>query len=185
MEIEQPHEENQEEDEHADAVELFGFFIEDHDHIQKLITGIRGALKRKSITPQQICGLGKLLQGLQRLPLSTPGVDICVSTRNESAGGSFYQSVQLAESSFELSSGGAEYGPAGSDTYTSFSFLVELGGFRDDRMGVEIEDWLAGFIQSLCDEEQEFEVDDQDEGSALDWHEGVAEDYWGKLDSEY
>jgi hypothetical protein len=185
MEIEQPHEENQEEDERTDAVELFGFLVEDHDYIQKLIAGIRGALKRKSITPQQICGLGKLLQGLQRLPLSTPGVDICVSMRNESAGGLSCQSVQLTQSSFELLSGGAEHGPAGSDSYTGFSFLVEVGGFRDDRMVAETEDWMAGFIESFCDEEQEFEVDDQAEGSALDWHEGVLKDYWEKLDSEY
>lgn len=184
MEIEQPHGENQE-DEHTDEVELFGLLQEDHHHIQGLIAGIRRLLARKSITPQQISGLGKLLHGLQRLPLSTPGVDICVSKRNENAGGSSYQSVQLTESSFELMSGGAEYGPAGSDTYTGFSFLVELGGFRDDRMVEEIEDWMAGFIQSLCDEEQELEVDDQDEGSALDWHEGTVEDYWEKLDSEY
>jgi len=110
-------------------------------------------------------------------------VDICVSIRNESAGGLSYQSVQLTESSFELLSGGAEYGPAGSDSYTGFSFLVEVGGFRDDRMFVEVEDWLSGFVGSICDDEQEFEVDDQ--GEALDWHEEVVEDYWEKLDSEY
>ena len=185
MEIEKPHGENEEEDEHTDEVELFGFLQEDHHHIQGLIAGTRRALTRKSITPQQISGLGKLLHGLQRLPLATSGVDICVSMRNESAGGLSYQSVQLTESSFELLSGGAEYGPAGSDSYTGFSFLVEVGGFRDDRMIVEIEDWMAGFIESLCDEEQEFEVDDQDEGFALDWHDEVVEDYWEKLDSEY
>lgn len=185
MEIEQPQGENQEEDGHSDGAELFGFLQEDHHHIQKLITGTRRALKRQSITPHQICGLGKLLHGLQRLPLSTAGVDICVSMRNESAGGSSCQSVRLTESSFEILSGGAEYGPAGSDGYTGFSFLVEVGGFRDDRMFVEIEDWIFSFIESLCDDEQEFEVDDQDEGSALDWQEEVVEDYWEKLDSEY
>jgi len=183
MEIE-PDEENQEEDEHKDhPMELFGFLQEDQHHIQEFIAGVRRALIRKSITPQQICGLGKLLHGLQRLPLSTPGVDICVSIRNESAGSLSYQSVQLTESSFELLSGGAEYGPAGSDSYTGFSFLVEVGGFRDDRMFVEVEDWLSGFVGSICDDEQEFEVDDQ--GEALDWHEEVVEDYWEKLDSEY
>ena len=185
MEIEQPSGENQKEEEHGDEVELFGFLQEDRHYVQQMITGVRRALKRKSITPQQICGLGKLLQGLQRLPLSTPGVDIYVSIRNENEYGFSSQSVQLTESTFELSSGGAEYGPAGSDSYTGFSFLVEVGGFRDDRMISEIEDWMAAFIQSLCDEEQEFEVDDQDEESALDWHAEVAEDYWEKLDSEY
>lgn len=161
MEIEQPHGENEEEDEHTDEVELFGFLQEDHHHIQQLITGVRRALKSQSITPQQICGLGKLLHGLQRLPLSTPRVDICVSIQNEGPGGLSYQSVQLTESTFELLSGGTEYGPAGSDGYTGFSLLVEVGGFRDDRMFVEIEDWISGFIGSVCDEEQGFEVEDQ------------------------
>ena len=50
------------------AVERFGFLQEDHQIIQDLIAGVRRALKRKSITPQQICGLGKLLHGLERLP---------------------------------------------------------------------------------------------------------------------
>lgn len=184
MEIEQPDGENQEEDEHTDKVELYGFLQEDHRHIEVLIAGIRRALTRKSITPQQISGLGKLLHGLQRLPLATSGVDICVSMRNKSAGGFSYESVELTESSFELLSGGAEYGPEGMDGYTRFSFLVEVGGFRDGRMVAEIEDWMAGFIGSLCDEDQMFEVDDHDEGSALDWHEEVIDDYWGKLDSE-
>lgn len=184
MEIEQPSGENEEEDEHTDEVELFGFLQEDHHHIQQLITGVRRALKRQSITPQQFCGLGKLLHGLQRLPLSTPGVDICVSMRTESADGFSYQSVELTESTFELLSGGAEYGPAGSDGYTGFSFLVEGVGFRDDRMVAEIEDWIAGFVGSLCDEVQRFEVDNQDEGSGLDWDKKVVEEYWEKLDSE-
>ena len=183
MEIE-PHEEYQKEIEHKDhAVEVFGFLQEDHHHIQGLIAGTRRALTRKSITLTQICGLGKLLHGLQRLPLPTPGIDICVSIRGETDFGSSYQSVRLAESSFELLSGGAEYGPAGSDSYTGFSFLVEVGGFRDDRMLVEVEDWISGFVGSICDEEQEFEVDDQ--GEALEWHEELVEDYWEKLDSEY
>ena len=34
---------------------------------------------------------------------------------------------------------------------------MEVGGFRDDRMFVVIEDWMFGFVGSICDEEQEFE----------------------------
>jgi len=165
------------------ALELLAFLQEDYHPIQELIAGVRRVLKRKSVTPQQIVGLGKLLHGLQRLPLSTPGVDITVTIANRTSEDLFYQSVHLSESSFELSSGGAQYTPdVGSDSYTSFNFLVEAGGFRDSTTVTEVEDWILGFIESLCDEEQAFEVDDQDEESALDWHEEGGEDYWDQLD---
>jgi hypothetical protein len=49
----------------------------------------------------------------------------------------------------------------------------------------EVEAWVFGFIESLSDEDQEFEVDDQEECSVLDWHEKIPEDDWDQLDSEY
>jgi len=186
----EPHDDNDESDDADEgkglAVERFGFLREDRHHIQELIAGVRRALKRKSVTPQQICGLGKLLHGLQRLPLPTPGINISVTIGSRTGENLFYQSVELSESSFELSSGGAEYTPGvGSDSHTSFSFLVEVGGFRDNCMFTEIEDWISGFIKSLCDEDQALKVDDEDEGLALDWHEEAVEDDWDQLDSEH
>lgn len=67
----------------------------------------------------------------------------------------------------------------------TFSFNVEVGGFRDNTEVTEVEDWIAGFIESLCDEDQDFRVDDQDEGSVLDWDEKTPEDDWDQLYSEY
>jgi hypothetical protein len=49
----------------------------------------------------------------------------------------------------------------------------------------EVEEWMFGFINSLSEEDQEFEVDDQEEGSVLDWEEKIPEDDWDQLDSEY
>jgi hypothetical protein len=165
------------------APDLFAFRLEDCVAIEKLIAGIRKVLKRDRITPQKIVGLGKLLHGLQRLPRSTPGIDIEVSTGHRSNDNCFYQSLHLSESEFEISSGGAEYTPGvGSDSYTAFSFLVEVGGSREEKDVVELENWISGFIASLCDDEQEFEIDDHEEDSALDWNE-VIEDYWDRLES--
>ena len=168
------------------VVERFGFLQEDRQTIQDLIAGVRRALRRKSIAPQQICGLGKLLHGLEQLPRPTSGMGISVTIGSRGPEQFFYQSIDLSDTSFELSSGGSEYTPGvGSDTYTSFSFNVEVGGFRDETEVTEVEDWIAGFIESLCDENQDFDVDDQDEGSVLEWDEKTPEDDWDQLDSEY
>lgn len=172
MELE-PHGENDEilsdDSSKSAAVERFGFLQEDCQIIQKLIAGVRRALKRKSITPQQICGLGKLLHGLERLPRPTSGIGISVTIGSRGPEHFFHQSIDLYESSFEFSSGGSEYTPGvGSDSYTSFSFNVEVGGFRDETEVMEVDEWMSGFIQSLCDEGQAFEIDDQEEGLVLD-----------------
>ena len=168
------------------AVERFGFLQEDRQTIQDLIAGVRRTLRRKSITPQQICGLGKLLHGLERMPRPTSGIDITVAIESRTPDHFSYKSIGLSESSFELLSGGAEYTPdVGSDSYTNYSFHVEVGGFRDDTEVTEVEDWISGFIESLCDEDQDFEVDDQDERLVLDWDEKTPEDDWDQLDSAY
>ena len=70
-----------------------------------------------------------------------------------------------------------EYTPdAGGDSYTRLSFCVEVGGFRDNTAVTEVEEWVSGFIESLSDEDQEFEVEDHEEGSVLDWDEEIPED---------
>lgn len=47
----------------------------------------------------------------------------------------------------------------------------------------DVEDWVYGFVQSMCDEDEAFSIDDQ--SSALDWDEKMPEDDWDQLDSEY
>ena len=184
----EPHDENDgipSDDSSESVVERFGFLQEDRQMIQDLIAGVRRTLRRKSITPQQICGLGKLLEGLERLPRHTSGIDITVTIASDTPDHSNYQSISLSESSFEFWNGGTEFGPQGGDNYKGFSFHLEVGGFRDDAEVTEVEEWMFGFINSLSEEDQEFEVDDQEEGSVLDWDEKTPEDDWDQLDSEY
>jgi hypothetical protein len=142
-------------------------------------------LKRESITPRQIVGLGKLLHGLKRLPLATSGINVTVSIEHRNSGGNmFYESLRLSDDSFEAMSGGMEYTPdSGADSYTGFSFLVELGGYRDETSITDLEDWMTSFVASLCDEEEAFEVEDAREDSSVDWEEVQIEDYWKQLES--
>jgi hypothetical protein len=110
-----PHDENDEilsdDSSKSVAVERFGFLQEDRQMIQELIAGVRRTLRRKSITPQQICGFGKLLHGLEQLPRPTSGIDITVTIGSRTPDHFSYQSIGLSESSFELLNGGAEYTP--------------------------------------------------------------------------
>jgi hypothetical protein len=119
------------------------------------------------------------------LPLATSGIDITVSIGHRNSDDNlFCRLLHLSESSFEMSSGGADYTPdVGSDSYTSFSFQVEVGGYRDEISISELEDWIVGFIASLCDEEEAFEVEDLDEDSAVDWQEVQVDGYWEQLES--
>ena len=167
------------------SIELFAFLLEDSYVIEELLGGIRKVLKRKSLTPRQIVGLGKLLHGLKRLPLPTSGIDVTVSIEHRSSDGNlFYRSLRLSDDSFEAMSGGADYTPdVGSDSYTGFSFLVEPGGYRDETSITELEDWITSFIASLCDEEEAFEVEDACEDSAVDWEEVQVDKYWDQLES--
>lgn len=173
------------------VVERFGFLQEDREIIQELIAGVRRALKRKSITPQQICGLGKLLHGLERLPRPTSGIGIVVTTGSSGAAeeprtDSFYQSIELCESIFRLWSGGSEYTPGvGGDTYTSFLFQVTVDGFRDDTEVAEVYDWMCGFTESLCNEDQDFRLHDEANESVLAWDEKTPENDWDHLDSGF
>lgn len=180
-----PNDENPGEDTTSNIeVKRFGFLIEDCAAIETLIAGVRKALKRKSITPRQICGLGKLLLGLERLPRPTSGIDITVSIGARTPNHFSCQSVSLSDSSFDIESGGSEYTPdVGSDSYTSFSFNVEVGGFRDDTAAEEVYNWVSDFIESLCDESQDIEVEDQTDESMLDWDEKTPEDDWDRLEN--
>jgi hypothetical protein len=147
---------------------------------------MRKVLKRESITPRHIVGLGKLLHGLKRLSLSTSGIDITVSIEHRNSDGNlFYRSLQLSEDFFEVMSGEADYTPeVGSDSYTGFSFRAEIGGYRDEVSNTDLGDWLSSFIASLCDEEEAFEVEDAGEDSAVDWQEVQVDGYWEQLESE-
>ena len=49
----------------------------------------------------------------------------------------------------------------------------------------DVVDWVPFFIESLCDEDQDFEVNDQDEGAVMDWDEKAPENDWDLLDSAY
>jgi hypothetical protein len=96
----------------------------------------------------------------------------------------FYRSLDLSDSCFELSSGGTEFTPGvGSDSYTSFSFLVEFDGFRWDTMLTELEDWVYAFVRSLCDQDEDLHI--HDETSELDWDEEKSEDDWDSLETGY
>lgn len=164
--------------------EFFGFLQEDREVIQVLIAGVRKTLRREDLTPQQICGLGKLLHGLQRLPRPTAQMEIAITISNKGEENLFYRSLELFESSFDLSSGGVMYTPGvGSDSYTSFSFQVETGGFRSDATIVELEDWVNEFVPSLFDQELDLTV--MDGGCYPDWNDTGSDDDWDRLRTQF
>lgn len=180
----EPHGENDEslsDDSRESAMERFAFLQEDQAFIQDLIASLRRVLGRKSITPQQIRGIGKLLHSLERLPRPTLGIAITLSTAASNPDYSTYHHIALDESVFEVYKGGSRYEVQGCERYDDYSFHVEVDGARK----LEGSFLWTDFIESLCDEDQKLSVHDEYPDSVLDWDKKTPEGDWDQLDSAY
>jgi hypothetical protein len=104
---------------------LLNFEPEDSVLIERVIRAIKAFLTREDLTPAQVNTISKVLFGLYRFPLKTPGLDVELSAYNEGEGGLFGYTLILREEHFELSSGGFERFPGGSDSVSGPTFEVE------------------------------------------------------------
>ncbi|GEM_PF-4122367 len=133
----------------------------------RLFRGLALALRErlKVEDPETMIVLVRAIYGLERLPYSTPGLDVALSTTYSDSQTISSTRFSLSESSLELQDGGAEIGPFGSDSFDRGSFQVETGGFRDGETEF-VKDWIQSFVSELESPKTELET----------------EDYEGKLD---
>ncbi len=144
---------------------LFAFDPKDLDrsYVASLAAGVRGLLGRADLAPRQITSLARLLLGLLRLPLPTPGLD--VELRAE-AGGVTACLVALTEERLYVTRDGM-----------ATPFEVDKS-YRSDTDAAELA-WLDRFAElaTSC----ELAVDDASDDASLDWerHDGSA--FWANL----
>lgn len=104
-----------------------------------------------SLSPVQLDGLATLILALDRLPLTTPGLDCTLTLKRilddiEPMGQSYLSHMIIAsESSLEISVGGAIYSDAGSDGFTDFSLYVSADDEPCEPSLWDAIAWMASF----------------------------------------
>lgn len=78
---------------------LFAFDPNDRDrtYAGQIVRGVRALLGREETTPREAWSLAKLLLGVRRLPLITPGLDISIELRPGTGGGTTHAIALSAE----------------------------------------------------------------------------------------
>jgi hypothetical protein len=150
--------------------------------IEEIIKGVRVLFRREDITAQQMHNLAVLLFGLEALPCATPGLNATLLLSYRSDNEMTYCSVDLDETTFELSTGGSVYTEGvGSDSFGETQLMVETTGYRDARE-FGIAEWLVGFKQRLHDAEISVDLDD---GCEIDWTAEPDESAWERAWKRY
>lgn len=157
-----------------------GLTSEDGWGISEVIKVVREVAGWKSLRPVELRGLARLLLGLQRLPLATPGLDVEVYASHRDESGAYGYTLRLDEMSFQAGSGGYVTGPYGADSVSGERFESETGGFRFADSGFSWAEWLDGFRMYL-DEETGLKLSDGSDGGALDWELDDGAAYWQYL----
>lgn len=154
--------------------EIFDFSDEDYCAIDLAIRIARILLKDDRIKPIQVIGLGNALYALERMPISTPGVNtefgIIYNNGNDNSSEMRYIDFRITETHFEISRGGSNYDlSVGSDSFSEPGWLIEIDGYREYGCALyEIEDDITEYFGlgaelSVSDESDiDYEYDDEE-----------------------
>ncbi|MSR67187.1 MAG: hypothetical protein EXS24_07440 [Pedosphaera sp.] len=151
---------------------------EDFENVHQIVARItRKLLALATATPQQIVGLARALYALERLPETTPGVDVTydISERMDLASGAYsvhYYEIAISDKSFVVQSGscGASAGESSEGfAHTAFEeyplgLRFQLSPSEDE--WVELFQWAEGVEELLKVEPSEaLRLDVKDESS--------------------
>lgn len=148
--------------------------------IEQIASSLRKLLNRDDLTLKQLVGICKLLLGLHRLPLITPGLDILLSLcmRVEDEAGSY--EIGLSDERFYVSSGGMLRGPLGFDSYSGVTVEIEQH-FHSDNYLYEVS-WLeelSGMVEHMS-----IRIEDDSDDALLDWDHPDGSVFWSALMGE-
>ncbi len=150
--------------------------------IEEIVKALRDLFRRNDITAMQMHHLAVLLFGLEHLPVATPGIDVTLILAYRTGDNMNYQSVDLDDNTFSLSSGGSVYDPStGSDSYSDEVLMVEATGYRDANEMAMVE-WLMGFKERIADADIRIDLD---EACEVDWTTEADESAWARAATRY
>lgn len=155
---------------------LFCFEGDDQYFIERVIRAIKALLKRDDLTASEISSISKLLLGLQRMPLRTPGLYIRMDLSQKLDGDSTTYSISIDEDEFRTDSGGYVEGPMGSDSFSGQSFEVGQR-FRDCDAWLIIDySWPEVFAEMA--QISRLSIEDYSDSASLDWEHPDGTVFW-------
>jgi hypothetical protein len=150
---------------------IFPFKYYDGEYVCQVAEAIRSLLNRSDLTPAQIVSVGRVLHGLHRMPLRTPGLDIQISLSIVNPGGGESYTLHICEDEFSAESSGY----IDSDNLSGFTFSVDTVGRDEHGSNFSVESWPEAFEQlNFAD----LHIDDDSENNIMDWEHPDGSDFW-------
>lgn len=131
---------------------------------------VRSRLSQPSVSVAMIRQLAAFLFALERLPKTTPGIDLCLTVNYRFGAELSYHDVYLSDSELRLTTGGSVYDPGvGSDSYSTLVLDMNPTGYVEGHIASPaIIDWLGGF-EELLNLGGRFDIDYFGDDAAVDW----------------
>lgn len=151
--------------------------------IDEIAKSVRACLGRPTITPKQIRNLAVLLFGIERLPLTTPGLAADLTLSLHTGNDRHDIVVTLRSDSLNLLFGGCVYTEgAGGDSYSEEALYVEAGGFREVNWRA-----VAKLLQTFasCAADPQIDLDAGCEESDFDWDDEPDETAWERAAEQH
>jgi hypothetical protein len=126
---------------------------------------VRTLLHRDDLAPRHLAALAKLMLGLKRLPLVTPGLNVRLTLSTEGEVESRWWDVHLTEDQFAVEWTGWVTGPFGSDSISGEPFEAEPGQAPCGSLWEQ--EWLSE-LPGIA-EWADVEIEDESQDSELDW----------------
>jgi|GEM_PF-760045 len=131
----------------------------------------RRILQCRSLTPQEIIGLGNALYALERMPAATPGVwcefGLVLRVTDPDFSEMRYIDFRVHETEFEICQGGSTYSmEIGSDSYTEPGWVIDI---QDNRRTENCDLFaIESTIEAFFEEDAHVNVTDASSLSMLD-----------------
>lgn len=160
---------------------LYQFEFEDVYYIQLVKKAIKALLHREDLTPNQVKSIAKMLLGLERLPLQTPGLDLHIGLSEKNEGEVTSYDVYLQECEFRTESGGYVSGPMGSDSISGPTFEVGQRFRSCDLLDIYDLTWPYHFTELSAN--GKLRIEDDSDDTILDWEHPDGSIFWEWIDS--
>lgn len=166
--------EKEEPEEDFDA-SRFPLSLEDISKLTNVIKLIREQLP--SMTPNHIRSASAVLRALERLPNTTPGIQVTFGFVQRHTGGNYgWADISLSEDEFRLGIGEHFYDPTvGGDTESRNAFEALAGAHSAEG---DIDDWLP--VAENLSAGAGVSVEDDSDYDAIDWSSETDRDEIGK-----
>ena len=157
------------------ASAVFAFKVDDGYHIERVTEALQSLLKRTDLTPDQIRSIERSLYGLGRLPLRTPGLDVCISLITKGDSGAMSYDLFLSSDRFATESSGYIDSGCGSDAISGLTFEVKACFRNYTGFLIEVDNWPDIFSEMSA---AELHIDDQSDDSLIDWEHPDGSLFW-------